>query len=101
MDAKIFMEGLDEIEKQKGIKKESVIQALSEAIRKAYIKYIGGEDDADVRVTINEKEIKMSIVKEVMEDAVVDYLEITPKEAKKYKKNAKVGDHIEIDVPVE
>ena len=101
MDAKVFMEGLEEIEKQKGIKKESVIQALSEAIRKAYIKYIGGEDDADVRVTINEKEIKMSIVKEVMEDAVVDYLEITPKDAKKYKKDAKVGDFVEIDVPVE
>jgi hypothetical protein len=35
MDAKVFMEALDEIEATKGISKQSIIDALKEALRKA------------------------------------------------------------------
>ena len=49
MDGKAFIEALDQIEAEKGISKETIIEALKEAIKKAYIKEIDGDDDADVR----------------------------------------------------
>ena len=39
MDAKVFMEALDEIEATKGISKQSIIEALKEALRKALEKF--------------------------------------------------------------
>ncbi len=104
MDGKIFMEALDEIENQKGISKESIISALKEAIRKAYIKEIDAEDDANVEVTIDENNINMTITKKVVDDedakTLIDYAEIPLKEAKKINKNAKIDDEIKIDVNV-
>lgn len=101
MDGKAFIEALDQIEAEKGISKETIIEALKEAIKKAYIKEIDGDDDADVRVTINESEIKLVIVKKVVEEVVVDYLEISLANAKKLNKKLKVGDDCEIEVNVE
>lgn len=105
MDSKVFMEALDEIEAQKGISKQSIVDALKEAIKKAYIREIDAEDEAKVDVTINEKEISMIITKTVIDDSlkenIIDYAEIAFSDAKKIKKNVKVGDEITIDVDVE
>ncbi len=105
MDSKVFMEALDEIEAQKGISKQSIVDALKEAIKKAYIREIDAEDDAKVDVTINDKEIKMTITKTVIDDSlkdnIIDYAEIALSDAKKIKKTAKVDDEITIEVDVE
>ncbi len=105
MDSKVFMEALDEIEAQKGISKQSIVDALKEAIKKAYIREIDAEDEAKVDVTINEKEISMTITKTVIDDSlkenIIDYAEIALSDAKKIKKSANVGDEITIDVDVE
>ncbi len=105
MDSKVFMEALDEIEAQKGISKQSIVDALKEAIKKAYIREIDAEDEAKVDVLINDKEISMSITKTVIDDSlkknIIDYAEIALSDALKIKKNAKVGDEIAIEVDVE
>ncbi len=105
MDSKVFMEALDEIEAQKGISKQSIIDALKEAIKKAYIREIDAEDEAKIEVTINEKEIDMTITKTVIDDSlkenIIDWAEIALSDAKKIKKSAKVGDEITISVDVE
>ncbi len=105
MDGKIFMEALDEIEAQKGISKQSIIEALKEAIKKAYIREIDAEDDARVEVTIDEKEINMTITKKVVDDSlkdtIIDYAEITLTDAQKISKKAKVDDDLTINVDVD
>lgn len=105
MDSKVFMEALDEIEAQKGISKQSIIDALKEAIKKAYIREIDAEDEAKIEVTINEKEIDMTITKTVIDDSlkenIIDWAEIALSDAKKVKKSAKVGDELTINVDVE
>ena len=105
MDSKVFMEALDEIEAQKGISKQSIIDALKEAIKKAYIREIDAEDEAKIEVTINEKEIDMTITKTVIDDSlkenIIDWAEIALSDAKKIKKSAKVGDELTISVDVE
>ena len=101
MDGKAFIEALEQIENEKGISKESIIEALKVALRKAYIKEIEAEDDADVRVEITDEEINMFHVKKVVEEVDLDYLEISEKDAKKYDKKAKVGDEVSIPVDID
>ncbi len=101
MDGKAFMEALNAIEEQKGISKESIIEALKEALKKAYIKEIDGDEEALVDVVISENEINMTITKTVVDEVIIDYLEISLADAKKYNKKAKVGETVKINVDVD
>ncbi|MDY6275961.1 MAG: transcription termination factor NusA [Bacilli bacterium] len=103
MDATKFLEALDELEAQKGISKQSIIDALKESLRKAYAKQLGGGDDADIRVEITEDPaaIKMELVKKVVKEVEDDYLEISEEDAKKINKKLKAGDEYHEEVNVE
>ena len=109
IDAKDFMEALDQLEETKGIAKNDILEALKEALIKAYVKDLGGGNDADVRVIISmtPPSIDMVRVRKIVNDEDIedDYLEISPEDAKeltKKSKNAKIenGELIE-SVPVE
>jgi len=103
MDATKFLEALDELEAQKGISKQSIIDALKESLRKAYARQLGGGDDADIRVEITEAsaQIKMELVKKVVDDVQDDYLEIATEDAKKIDKKLKAGDEYHEEVKVD
>ena len=111
IDAKDFMEALDQLEETKGIAKEDILNALKEALRKAYIKDLGGGDDANVEVIITTEgahpSIDMVRIRKIVndDDIVDDYLEVSPEDAKeiaKNNKNAKIkGDELIESVPVE
>ena len=103
MDATKFLEALDELEAQKGISKQSIIEALKESLRKAYAKQLGGGDDADIRVEITEDPaaIKMELVKKVVKEVEDDYLEISEEDAKKINKKLKAGDEYHEEVSVD
>lgn len=103
IDAVEFMAALDELEEKKGISKADVIAALSDALKRAYIKELGGGDDADVRVTIsdNPPEIKMCRVRKIVKDVEDDYLEISLEDAKEVNKDYEIGDEFVEPVSVE
>ncbi len=103
MDATKFLEALNEIEATKGISKKSILDALKESLRKAYVKSLGGGDDADVRIEIDEQvgKIEMRLYKKVVEEVNDDYLEISLEDAKKTNKKIKVGEEWSEEVPVE
>ena len=109
IDAKQFMEALDQLEETKGIAKEDILEALKEALRKAYVRDLGGGDDADVRViiTTNPPAIEMVRVRDIVEEDDIedDYLQVSPEEAKaivKANKASKIEDGKLIEaVPVE
>ena len=92
INAKDFLEALEEIEASKGISKETILQMLEESLIKAYRKQLGG-DDAVVRVNIDvdKGNIDMCQVKDVVEDVEDDFLQISVADAnaldtsKKYK----------------
>lgn len=94
MDAKVFMEALDEIEATKGISKKSILDALTEALRKALEKNLfgGAYEGSDIRVEISEDpaSIDMKYVRKVVEGEVEDdFLEISLEDANKGKKGKK------------
>jgi len=87
IDVEQFNAAIEAIENQKGISKETVINALTEAMTRAYKRELGGEvsdmDSADVRVTFDVEKgiIDMKHVRKIVKDVQDDYLEITKEDA--------------------
>ena len=94
---------LEQIEINKGISRERVIEALKESMAKAYRKQLGG-DDALVNVVfdLDNGVIEMYQIKNVVADVEDDLLEISVEDANEDKaKSYKVGDEYRIYVPIE
>jgi len=91
MDVKGFTEALDAIEASKSISRETVIEALKDAMARGYRKQLGG-DDADVRVNIDVENgvLEMFHVKNIVEDVQDDFLEVSKEDAEDLVKQ-KVG----------
>ena len=104
MNATAFFEALDQLEAERGIRKEVVIEALREAIIKAYKKQLGG-DDAIVKCDIDLEKgtIDLYEVKIVRDEVVDDFLEISTEEANRLHpgKNYKDGDEFIIPAPID
>lgn len=97
IDAKQFLDALNELESAKGISKESILTALKEAMTKGLKKQLGG-DDALVEVNIDAEKgtIDMAQLKTVVDEVEDDFLEISLADAQKENKNYKVGDYYRI-----
>lgn len=99
-----FTQAITQICEEKNISKEVVIEAVEQALAAAYKKDYG-ERDQEVRVNLNEESgaIEVYVSKTVVEDEVENKnMEISLADAKKVKKDAKVGDVVEIlDLPAD
>ena len=102
INAKEFVLALEEIEQQKGISKQSIIDALKEAMEKAYRKQLGASEDALVRVDIDGDKgtIAMYQLKNVVEDVVDDFLEISLEDVKRLGLNLQLGDVYQIEASI-
>lgn len=78
---------------------EQVLDAIRQAIATAYRKDFGNREQ-EIRVELEEGKDMPTIllVKEIVEEVENDNFEISIKDARKIKKDADVGDEIEIDV---
>ena len=100
-DAKIFLEALDELEKEKGISKESMLEAVEQALLAAYKKHYGEEENVEVEIDRETGEIGVYEVKTVVDDVYDAALEISVEDAREVKKRAKIGDIVKIEVNCE
>lgn len=97
---KDFIRALDEIEKEKGIKKEEILQALEKALQKSYEENYKANN---VEISINHEtgDTKVYALKEVVEtqdDVENPDYQIALEEALVHSKRAKVGQTIKIKV---
>lgn len=94
-----FNAALDAIEVQKGISRETVLEALKDAMTRGFKKDIG-DDEAIVEVNIDLEKgiIEMCQIKTVVEDAEDILLEISLDDANKNGGKYKVGDEYRIYV---
>ena len=101
MDAKKLLNALEEFVEEKGMAKAVVVDALKEALEKAYKKHI--DPDVLCRVDINGElgTIEMYELKNVVEEVEDDLFEIELDEAKEKDPNIKIGDVLEIPVDTE
>jgi transcription termination/antitermination protein NusA len=93
-----FLQALDDIEKEKGIPKEILVDAIETALLSAYKKNFGSKEN--VRVEIDEKkgEVHVYSRQEVVEEIENDSYEINLQEAYKIDNKYEIGDIIEIEV---
>lgn len=101
MKLKDFMAAMQAIESDRKLSKEIVVEALQEALSKAYRKHIE-IPDALVRVDINEKngDIKVFQQRTVVETVEDDELEISLEDAKKVNQAFELGDLVENEVSI-
>ena len=94
-----FMAAINQICDEKNIPKEMVIETIKAALRAAYRKDYGTKDQ-NIDIDLDDKSglATVYVVKTVVKKVEIEDLEMTVAEAKKYDKDAEVGDIIRIDV---
>ena len=102
MDFKAIYRAMNQLEDNRKISKEIVVEALKEAMAKAYRKHID-IPDVQVRVYINEKsgEMKLYQLYTVVEEVEDDELEISLEEVKRLGLNLELGQQHEIQKPID
>lgn len=84
---------------EKGIARDKVMETIKAALRAAYRKDYGNrEQNVDIDLDDATGNATVFLIKLVAKEVEDENLQISVKEAKKYKKEAKVGDEIRIDV---
>ena len=100
-DAKLFVEAIDAIAKEKGVSQEAVVNALRDAFSKAYARLIGIEEDkVNVNISVDPANIEIFVYKDVIADDEDDETayDIPLSKAKKINPKLKVGDKCRVDV---
>lgn len=94
-----FLAAVNQLCDEKNIPKDTVLETIKAALRAAYRKDYGNKDqNVDVELDENSGLATVYLIKTVVETVTSSDLEMTEKDAKKYKKSAKIGDQIKIDV---
>ncbi|MDD3655577.1 MAG: transcription termination factor NusA [Atribacterota bacterium] len=94
---------LDEIEKEKGIPKEVILDAIEISLVSAYKKnFVQGKDTVEINIDKESGKVQVLSKKIVVEEVKKPNLEIDMGQAQQYKKgNIKLGDEINVEITPE
>lgn len=93
-----FIEAIDQIEKEKGISKDVLFDALEASLISAYKKNYGTAQNVSVDINSETGEVKVYSKKRVTEDVQDPLLEIDLNDAVKINPSFEVGDIVSIEV---
>ncbi|HEY4543399.1 MAG TPA: transcription termination factor NusA [Tissierellaceae bacterium] len=93
-----FINALNEIEKDKGITKEVIFEALESALISSYRKNFGTSQNVEVKIDENTGVSKVYALKEVVEEVEDELLEMSVEDARKQNPVLEVGDLIKEEI---
>ncbi len=94
-----FLAAINQLCDEKGIPKDKVMETIKAALRAAYRKDYGNrEQNIDVELNEKTEAFTVYLIKSVVKKVENPDMEMTLSDARKYKKDAKAGDEIRIDV---
>lgn len=93
-----FIGALEQIEKEKGVSKDILIDAIEAALISGYKRNYGSAQNVKVYINRDTGEVKVYSLKEVVENAETDLLEISLREAMEIDSNYEIGDVVEKEV---
>lgn len=93
-----FIEALEEIEKEKGISKEIIFDALESALISSYKKNFGSSQNVEVEIDRDTGRVCVIAKKTVVEDVEDDLLEINIEEAKEKDEKYQIGDVVIVEI---
>ena len=91
-----FFEALTLLEKEKGVPADYLLEKITAAIAIAIKKNFKVRDNYIININPSENKFEVALIKEVVEEITDLETQITLDEAKTHKKNAIIGDSIEI-----
>ena len=98
IDNKELILALEELEKEKGIKKEELLESIRTALITAYKRNFDALENVDVKMDEQTGATYVYAIKEVMERANDDALEISLEDARKINKDLQIGDSVEVEI---
>lgn len=98
MQVENLIRAVRELEKERNLPREVLIDIIRYAIIRAYQKHIGREENLRVDIDFENEKVKIFTHKIVKEKVDTPSLEISLDEARKIKPNARIGEVIEIEV---
>lgn len=93
-----FINALHEIEKEKGISKDVIFDALESALISSYKKNFGASQNVEVEMDRLTGKVKVFALKKVAEVLENEYLEITLEEAKNIDSKFEVDDIVKMEI---
>jgi len=94
-----FISAIKQIAEEKGIPQETILETVGAAIAAAYRKDFGQKEQMVIaEVDPKTEKVRIFVVRRVVEEATDPAREVTLEEAKKLKKDAKLGDEIREEV---
>ncbi|WP_313756528.1 transcription termination factor NusA [Tissierella sp.] len=93
-----FIDALHEIEKEKGISKDIIFDALESALISSYKKNFNASQNVEVEMDRTTGKVKVLALKEVVDIVENEYLEIDLNDAKEIDDRFQIGDIIKIEI---
>ena len=97
-DSKELISALEELEKERGISKEYMLESLENALVMAYRRNFDSAENVKVTMDGNTGEIHVYAVKEIVKDVEDTNLQISTEDAKKIDKKLKKGETVDIEI---
>jgi len=98
IDNKELILSLEELEKERGIKKEILLEAIETALVTAYKRNFDSLENVKVEMDRTTGATHVYSIKEVVKQANDEVMEISLKDAQKINKDLDIGDSIEIEI---
>lgn len=95
---KEFINALEEIEKDKGIKKSVILEAIEKALLKSYEKNFDENSNVEIKINENTGDVSVYALKEIVEKVENPNTEISLEEALIEKKSSKLGNVMKIKI---
>lgn len=92
---------LEQIERDKGIKKDDILKMIEQALISAYKKHSGKMVNLEAKINPETAEVQAFLIKKVVAEVTNDNLEIDLPKAKTYSPEAKIDEEIRIPVVTE
>ncbi|MBQ3145331.1 MAG: transcription termination/antitermination protein NusA [Clostridia bacterium] len=98
IESKELIMAIEELEKERGINKEYLLESLETALVTAYKRNFESAENVKVTMDAETGDIKVFSLKEVVEEVEDDMLQITLEEAKKQDKKINLGDTLQLEI---
>lgn len=98
IDNKELILALEDLEKEKGIKKEYLLESIETALVTAYKRNFDAQENVKIKTDEQTGATHVYSVKEVTDNPENQVTQINLKDAKKVNKTIKIGDSVEIEI---
>ena len=98
IESKELIMAIEELEKERGINKEYLLESLEAALVTAYKRNFDSAENVKVTMDAESGDIKVFSLKEVVEEVEDDMVQISLEDAKKQDKKINLGDTLQLEI---